>query len=66
MKASPLNDEVLQDVSGGTQIPYIVVPGDTMEEIAKRFHCTVEQLCRWNNIRNPQDLRVGQKLIIRF
>jgi LysM repeat protein len=66
MKASPLNDEVLQDVSGGTQIPYIVVPGDTMEEIAKRFHCTVEQICRWNNIRNPQDLRVGQKLIIRF
>ena len=46
MKASPLNDEVLQDVSGGTQIPYIVVPGDTMEEIAKRFHCTVEQICR--------------------
>ena len=66
MNASPLNDEVLQDVSGGTQIPYIVVPGDTMEEIAKRFHCTVEQICRWNNIRNPQDLRVGQKLIIRF
>ena len=66
MKASPLNDEVLQDVSGGTQIPYIVVPGDTMEEIAKRFHCTVEQICRWNNIRNPQDIRVGQKLMIRF
>lgn len=66
MKASPLNDEVLQDVSGGTMIPYIVRPGDTAESIAKRFHCTVEQLCRWNNIRNPQDLRVGQKLIIRF
>ena len=66
MKVSPLNDEVLQDVSGGTQIPYIVAAGDTMEDIAKRFHCTVEQICRWNNIRNPQDLRVGQKLIIRF
>ena len=66
MNASPLNDEVLQDVSGGTQIPYIVAPGDTIEEIAKRFRCTVEQICRWNNIRNPQDIRVGQKLIIRF
>ena len=66
MKASPLNDDVLQDVSGGTQIPYVVVSGDTVESIAKRFHCTVEQLCRWNNIRNPQDLRAGQKLIIRF
>ena len=66
MNASPLNDEVLQDVSGGTQIPYIVAPGDTLEEIAKKFHCTVEQICRWNNIRNPQDIRVGQKLMIRF
>ena len=66
MTVSPLNDDVLQEVSGGTQIPYIVLPGDTMEEIAKKFHCTVEQICRWNNIRNPQDLRAGQKLIIRF
>lgn len=66
MNASPLQDDMLQDVSGGTQIPYIVLPGDTMEEIAKKFHCTVEQICRWNNIRNPQDLRAGQKLIIRF
>ena len=66
MTVSPLNDDVLQDVSGGTQIPYIVAPGDTIEEIAKKFHCTVEQICRWNNIRNPQDIRVGQKLMIRF
>ncbi|MBR5094095.1 MAG: LysM peptidoglycan-binding domain-containing protein [Oscillospiraceae bacterium] len=57
---------MLQDVSGGTQIPYIVAPGDTIEEIAKRFHCTVEQICRWNDLRNPQQIRVGQKLIIRF
>ena len=66
MKASPLNDDVLQDVSGGTQIPYIVAPGDTVEEIAKKFHCTVEQNCPWNNIRKPQEIRAGQKLIIRF
>ena len=66
MNVSPLNDEELQDVSGGTQIPYIVAPGDTIEEIAKRFRCTVEQICRWNNIRNPQDIKVNQKLVIRF
>ena len=66
MNASPLSDDVLQDVSGGTQIPYIVAPGDTIEEIAKRFHCTVEQICRWNDLRNPQQIRVGQKLIIHF
>ena len=66
MEIEKINDEQLDQVSGGTQIPYIVRPGDTMDEIAKHFHCTVEQLCRWNNIRNPQDLKAGQKLVIRF
>lgn len=66
MNAAPLKDEVLEEVTGGTKIPYIVAPGDTVESIAKRFHCTVEQICRWNDIRNPQDLRVGQKLNILF
>ena len=66
MNAAPLEDDVLESVSGGTMIPYIVSPGDSAESIARKFHCTVEQLCRWNNIRNPQDLKAGQKLIIRF
>ncbi len=66
MSVSPLNDEVLEKVSGGTEIPYVVAVGDTIESIAKKFHCTVEQICRWNNIHNPLDLKVGQKLVIRF
>lgn len=66
MNATPLNDDVLEQVSGGTMVPYIVRSGDTMEAIAERFHCTVEQICRWNNIRNPQDLKAGQKLVIYF
>ena len=66
MNVSPLNDEVLEEVSGGTMIPYIVRPRDTIESIAERFHCTVEQICRWNNVRNPQEIKVNQKLMIRF
>ena len=66
MEIEKINDEQLDQVSGGTQIPYIVRPGDTLTKIAMRHHCTVEQLCRWNNIRNPQDLKAGQKLVIRF
>ena len=34
MKASPLNDEVMKDVSGGTQIPYIVAPGGNRQEVS--------------------------------
>ena len=66
MNATPLNDDVLEKVSGGTMVPYIVRPGDTIEAIAEKFHCTVEQICRWNNMRNPQDLKAGQKLVIYF
>ena len=66
MSVSPLNDETLEKVSGGTEIPYLVCSGDTIETIAKKFHCTVEQICRWINIHNPLDLKVGQKIVIRF
>jgi LysM repeat protein len=66
MKEMIMNEEMLQEVSGGTQIPYTVVAGDTIEGIAKHFHCTVEQICRWNNLRNPQDIRPGRKLVIYF
>lgn len=66
MSASPLTDEALKNVSGGTEVPYVVLPGDTVESIARKFSCTVEQICRWNNIHNPLDIKPGQKLIIRF
>lgn len=59
-------DEELRGVSGGTIIPIIVRQGDTLEKYAKKFNCTVEDICSWNNIKNPNILYVGQKLEIRF
>ena len=56
----------MQAVSGGTEIPYLVKPGDTIGKLAKRFHCTEEQICRWNKIRLTDPLLVGQKLVLRF
>ena len=61
-----LHDDQLDQVNGGTQIPYLVQPGDTLQKIAEKYHCTVEDLCRWNNIQNPNLLLVNQKLIIKF
>ena len=66
MENTKLNDAVLDEVSGGTQVPYVVKPGDTLGALAKKYNCTIEQLCRWNNIRNPDQIMVGQKLIIKF
>ena len=61
-----LKDETLEQVSGGTIIPIIVKAGDTLEKYAKKFHCTVEDICDWNDIEDPNMIMVGQKLIVKF
>ena len=49
-----------------TYIPYIVQQGDTLGALAKKFHCTIEEACKWNDITNPNQLQIGQKLIFKF
>ncbi|MFF3336539.1 peptidoglycan-binding protein [Streptomyces sp. NPDC002888] len=44
---------------------YTVETGDTLYELAQRFDTTVEQLQAWNGIRDPNKIRVGQRLIVR-
>lgn len=44
---------------------YIVRRGDTLSEIAARYHVTVEQLVKWNKISNPNLIFVGQRLAIK-
>ena len=43
---------------------YIVQPGDTLWKIAKRYSSSVDTLQNLNNIKNPDMLMPGQKLII--
>jgi mannosyltransferase len=43
---------------------YIVQPGDTLLEVAIRFHTTVEALAEVNDFENPNKLTPGQTLII--
>ncbi len=59
-------DEDLSNVKGGTQLPYEIKRGDTLSGLANKYHCTVEELCQWNNIKNPNQIEVGQKLVIKF
>lgn len=44
---------------------YIVRNGDTLSEIAKKFNTTVNELVKLNNIKNPDLIYVGQKLLIK-
>lgn len=47
-----------------TQKPYVVVKGDTLTKIAKRYGTTVEALVKANNIKNPNLIEIGQYIII--
>lgn len=61
-----LNDENLDQVSGGSILRYRVQPGDNLNAIADRFHVTVEQLMQWNKIKDPNEITTSQQLKIKF
>ena len=56
-----LRDDELDRVTGGVQY-YTIQKGDTLSSIAKRYSTTVENLCRWNNISNPNYLVAGKRI----
>ena len=75
-----INDNELENVTGGAggwekyakgtyvnygnYIVYTVASGDVLSGIAPRFGVTVGQIQQWNNIKNPDVIRAGQKLTI--
>ena len=61
-----LKDKDLENITGGTIIPYLVQPNDTLSIIANKFHCTVEELQRWNEISDIDKISIGQKIIIKY
>lgn len=61
-----MNDEQMDQVTGGTVLPHVVQAGDTLAAIAKKYNVTIEQLMKWNNIKDPNILMVGQQLVVKF
>ena len=62
-----LKDSELEKVVGGTKVPYVVVKGDTLSKLAKKFNCTVEDLCDWNkDIKDPNKIEIGQVVYVYF
>lgn len=43
---------------------YTVQEGDTLTSIAAEFGVTVDDLVEWNNLSDPDDIQVGQELIV--
>jgi LysM repeat protein len=48
----------------GATRSHTVGPGDTLYRIALRYGLSVEALCRLNNLRPDQSIRIGQKLSV--
>ena len=46
-------------------IIYIVKKGDNLITIAKRYNTTYQKIARDNNIKNPDKIYVGQRIVIK-
>ncbi|MEH1997669.1 MAG: peptidoglycan DD-metalloendopeptidase family protein [Nostoc sp.] len=51
-------------IASSTHRAYEVKPGDTLAAIASRYKTSVSQLVKANNLNNPNELKISQKLII--
>lgn len=50
--------------NGGTYIRYTLAAGDSISALAEKYHTTVDVLLKINNIRNPDRIRTGDKILI--
>ena len=64
-----LNENDLEMVSGGYNGPcfvYVVKKGDCLSVLAQRYGTTVRELIEINNLKNPNQLFEGNKLLIPY
>ena len=57
-------DKVSSKPAKDNRLVYTVQPGDTLSGIAAKYGTTVNKLVRDNNIKNPDLIYGGQKIII--
>ncbi|MBE8965506.1 peptidoglycan DD-metalloendopeptidase family protein [Nostocales cyanobacterium LEGE 12452] len=51
-------------IASSTHTAYEVKPGDTLAAIASKYNTSVSELVKANNLNNPNELRISQKLVI--
>ena len=52
-----------EQLPGMISVQYTVQSGDFLHKIAVRYECTVDDICRWNNL-TDRNLSAGMKLLI--
>ncbi len=60
----PATSSEKQDTSGATE-KYVVLPGDSLATIAKKFGTTPRSIQSLNGINDPKKLRAGQQIVVR-
>lgn len=65
-----IDEEKLARVNGGVYqgacFVYVIKKGDALPVIAERYGTTVKLLCELNNIKNPNLIYAGNKLLIPY
>ena len=60
---NPVVIKKIKDGGDGERIVHKVRSGEVLGKIAIRYHVTVSQIKRWNNLRSD-NIRIGQRLVI--
>ncbi|MGM9736190.1 MAG: LysM peptidoglycan-binding domain-containing protein [Candidatus Cryptobacteroides sp.] len=60
---NPVTIKKIKDGGDGERIVYKVKSGDYLGRIASKYHVSVAQIKRWNNL-SSNNIRIGQKLVI--
>lgn len=60
---NPVVIKKIKDGGDGERIIHRVRSGEVLGRIAMRYHVTVRQIKRWNNLRSD-NIRIGQRLVI--
>ena len=64
-----LNENEIVEVSGGAgnqAFVYVIKSGDCLSVIAEKYGTTVKKLCELNNIKNPDLIYAGNKLLVPY
>lgn len=61
---NPANIDQTRAILTATATTHRVKNGENLGSIARKYGVTVKQIVRWNNLRNPNSLKIGQRLEI--
>lgn len=54
-----------QEPIDSNAVYYSIKKGDTLYSIARKYNTTMQQICNWNNIKNPDKIFLGQKIRVK-